>query len=133
MRSARPSFRYCLIRECLKQAFTLTWASRVITLVLHVSWVIGRPRPPGRYGEDEFHAVRAAQIEVVRDQRLHEPAGSPRRVEQDGARGFDLPQRQLSPVTGGRSASVNGSGSTSSHRSAQALDIGRPEPVTDRL
>jgi hypothetical protein len=33
IRSARPSLRYCLIRECLKNAFTVTSVSRVTILV----------------------------------------------------------------------------------------------------
>jgi hypothetical protein len=35
IRNARPSFRYCLTRECLKNALIVTSVSRVTTFVLN--------------------------------------------------------------------------------------------------
>src|SRR6185503_6745960 len=51
--------------------------------------------------KDEFDQLRAADVEVVGDQRLEEPAGVAWRVEHQGARGLHLPHRQLPPIAGG--------------------------------
>src|SRR5580765_1422236 len=48
IRSARPSLRYCLTRECLKNALTVTSVSRVTTLVLGWQPRVTRRPWPGR-------------------------------------------------------------------------------------
>src|SRR6478752_485776 len=48
--------------------------------------------------EDQLDQLRAADVEVVGDQRLEEPAGVAWRVEHQGARGLHLPHRQLPPI-----------------------------------
>ncbi len=69
---ARPSLRYCLIRECLKKAFTVTSVSRVTTLVFRDTAQCGPPAGSSGPGEDQFHAVGPADVEVVDDQCLEE-------------------------------------------------------------
>jgi hypothetical protein len=48
--------------------------------------------------EDDLHVVGAAEVEVVGDQRLEEPAGVAGRVEDDGAGDLDLAHGGLPPV-----------------------------------
>ena len=49
-------------------------------------------------GEDDLHVVRAADVQIVGDQRLEEAAGMARCVEDDGAGDLHLPHRGLPPV-----------------------------------
>src|SRR6185312_14672360 len=65
IRIARPSLRYCLIRECLQETFTRTpplsrRAGRGAEDSLGVTADLA--------GEDDLHVVRAADAGVVRDQ-----------------------------------------------------------------
>src|ERR1017187_2784230 len=102
IRSARPSLRYCLMRECLKNTLIVTSVSRVTTLVLQATpSLTGRPRPPGRFPVKISSTLSgAAQAGVVGDQCLEERPGPARRVEDQGAGGLDLAHRQFPPVAG---------------------------------
>jgi hypothetical protein len=50
--------------------------------------------------EQNLHGVRAAQVEIVGDQRLKEPAGVARLAEHQGAGCLDLGHGQFPPVAG---------------------------------
>jgi len=50
--------------------------------------------------EQHLDVLRAAQVQVVGDERLEERPGLPWRVEHDDPGYLDLPQRQFPPVPG---------------------------------
>jgi len=60
----------------------------------------GRGGRGGFAGEDELDLFGAAQVQVVGDQCLDEPAGPARVIEHQGAGGLDLAHRQPPPVAG---------------------------------
>src|ERR1700683_1789737 len=66
--------------------------------------------------EDDLHVLRAAQVQVVGDQRLEERPGPVRGVEDDSAGDLDLPHRALPPVPASRSWLPNGMGMRCIHR-----------------
>ena len=77
-----------------------------------------RASPPLTPPEDQLDHLRAADVEVVGDQGLEEPASVPGCIEHQRARGLHLPHRQLPPYPAARSCSVSGSGSIDHQRSA---------------
>ena len=84
-------------------------------------------------GEDQLHAVGPAEVEVVGDQCLEEPAGVARGVEDQRARNLDLPHRQLPPVTSlpivvGQRQRQHAHPALEEH-----VDRARSETVADRL
>ena len=83
--------------------------------------------------EDDLDGVRAAEIEVVGDQRLEEAAGVAGLGEHQRAGHLDLRHRQLPPVAG----VVVGRGQRQRQPSQPAVeehvDRARPETVADRL
>jgi hypothetical protein len=84
-------------------------------------------------GEDQFHAVRAAQVQVVSYQRCEEPTGPAGCVEHDGAGGLDLAHRQLPPVAR-RVVGVSERQRQHAHPPLEEhIDRPRSEPITDRL
>jgi hypothetical protein len=56
--------------------------------------------PPHLPAEDDLDVLRAADVEVVADERLEEPPCPAGRVEDDSAGDLDLPHRGLPPVPG---------------------------------
>jgi hypothetical protein len=83
--------------------------------------------------EDQLDQFRAADVEVVGDQGLEEPAGPPRRVEHQGARGLDLAHRQLPPIAGGTVVVGERQRQARPPAFGEHLDRARAEPVADRL
>ena len=92
-----------------------------------------RASPPLAPPEDQLDHLRAADVEVVGNECLEEPAGTARRVEHQGARHLHLPHRQLPPIAGG---AVGVGQRQRQHRPpafGEHPDRAGPEPVADRL
>src|ERR1700730_15651664 len=79
--------------------------------------------------EGQLHLVRAAQVEVVGNERLEEAAGTPRCVEHQGARGFDLAHRELPPVAGLLIGGIQGRGYAGHPAIEEGLQVSRAEPI----
>src|SRR3954449_5816971 len=83
--------------------------------------------------EDDLDLLRPTEVEVVGNQRFEERASVAGLVEHDRAGDLDLPHRQLPPVP------VHPISLAEWHRQAgqpaveESLDVGRAEPVADRL
>jgi hypothetical protein len=93
---------------------------------------------PGRVAadaaaEDDLDVLRAAQVQVVSDQRLEERPGPARGVEDDGAGDLDLPHRALPPVPGIAVLACEGHGDPVQPPLGEHLDGARLEPVADLL
>src|SRR6266568_8441369 len=129
IRSALPCLRYCLTRECLS-------AKSIFTSV-------PGPKDPGAEGlfgggadlagEQDGDLGGAADAEVVGHQGLKEAAGAAWVVEDDRAAHLDLAHGQRPPVAP-RTVGVGQRGRDLGHPAVEeALDLGRAEPVADRL
>ena len=108
----------------------MTSTPRVTTLVLNAA---GGIAPRVRRPEDQLDLLGAADVEVVGDEGLEEPAGVPRRGEHEGPRDLDLAHRQLPPVAG----RLVGRGQRHRQDREPAIgelgDLDRAEPVADGL
>lgn len=71
--SARPSFKCCLMRECLWKALTVIGAAGDDLRLRHAVEFPGRP-PRGGPAKISFHTVRIADVEIVSGQRFEEAA-----------------------------------------------------------
>ena len=89
-----------------------------------------RQDPPA---EDQLDLFGPAQIQVVGDQRLEEQPAVARGVEHQGAGDFDLPHRQLPPVTQGPVRGGQRQRQPAHPTVEECMDLGRPELVADGL
>ncbi|HXP13939.1 MAG TPA: hypothetical protein VN907_01350, partial [Actinomycetes bacterium] len=83
--------------------------------------------------EDELDLVGAAKIEVVGHQRLKERPGLAGGVQDQGAGHLNLTHRQLPPVAGGLVGQPQRGGDAGQPAVEEALEVGRAQPVADRL
>ena len=84
-------------------------------------------------GEHRGHLLRAADADVVGDQRLEETAGPARVVEDQCPRDFDLAHRQLPPVAGGPVSAGERGRDDRRPPAGERLHISRPQTITDGL
>jgi hypothetical protein len=83
--------------------------------------------------EDDLHVLRAAQVQVVGDQRLEERPGAVRGVEDDSAGDLDLPHRAFPPVPGIAVLAAERHRDPVHPPPGEHLDGARLEPVADLL
>src|SRR3974390_945489 len=97
----------------------------------------GTKTPGGRAAappaEDDLHVLRAADVEVVADQRLEEGPGTAGSVEDDGAGDLDLAHGQFPPVAVVLVGMPEGHGQAVQPSLGEHLDGARLEPVADGL
>src|SRR4029077_9528089 len=83
--------------------------------------------------EDQLDQLRAADVEVVGDQGLEEPASVAGCIEHQSARGFHLAHRQPPPIAGGAVALSARQRQDRPPAFGEHPDHAGAEPVADRL
>ena len=83
--------------------------------------------------EHELHLFRAADVQVVRAQRLKEPAGVAGLAEHEGARDLDLTHRDVPPIAAGPVGGGQRQRQPDPPPLAEPRDSARPEPVAEPL
>ena len=84
-------------------------------------------------GEQQADAIGATEVEVLADHRLEEVTALDRLVEDLGATDFELPDAQPMFVAGRPVGGRQGPGQMRAPAVEEALHVGRPEAIADRL
>ena len=83
--------------------------------------------------EDDPHLRRPAEADVVGDDRFEEGAAAAGLIEHDRAGRLDLAHRQLPPVAAGPIGIVERGRDDRHPPLEERVDVGRAEPIADRL
>lgn len=84
-------------------------------------------------GKQQFHGLRAADIEIVGHQRFEKPSSVPWRIEHHGARALHLAHGQVPPIAGIAVVLGQRQRQHAHPPLEEQVDGARAEPVTDGL